>query len=83
MGRPDDEIVRNSRRIFVGPHPLSDALAVRKLSLHRALQLDRNIPIHIVLCRVHVLNRWKPFPLRITRFRQKLGPLHHTNTHVI
>lgn len=36
MGRPDDEIVRNSRRIFVAPHPLSDALAVRKLSLHRA-----------------------------------------------
>lgn len=36
LGRPDDEIVRNSRRIFVRPHTLSDALAVRKLSLHRA-----------------------------------------------
>lgn len=36
IGRPDDEIVRNSRRIFVRPHTLSDALAVRKLSLHRA-----------------------------------------------
>jgi pimeloyl-ACP methyl ester carboxylesterase len=36
MGRPDDEIIRNSRRIFANPHPLGEALAVRKLSLHRA-----------------------------------------------
>lgn len=36
VGRPDDEIVRNSRRIFVRPHTLSDALAVRKLALHRS-----------------------------------------------
>jgi pimeloyl-ACP methyl ester carboxylesterase len=34
--RADDEIVANSRRIFARPHPLSDRLAARKLSWHRA-----------------------------------------------
>jgi pimeloyl-ACP methyl ester carboxylesterase len=36
LGRGDDEIVANSRRIFARPHPLSDALAARKLAWHRA-----------------------------------------------
>ncbi len=34
--RPDEEIVRNSRRIFVQPVAASDHLAVRKLAWHRA-----------------------------------------------
>ena len=36
MGRKDDEIVRNSRRIFVRPSATSEALATRKLCWHRA-----------------------------------------------
>ncbi len=36
IGRLDDEIVRNSRRIFVRPGTASDELATRKLSWHRA-----------------------------------------------
>lgn len=36
LNRPDDEIVKNSRRIFVRAHPQSDLLATRKLTLHRA-----------------------------------------------
>ncbi len=36
LSRPDDEIVRNSRRIFVRPHPLGEQLAARKLALHRS-----------------------------------------------
>ncbi|MDP2340487.1 MAG: alpha/beta hydrolase [Deltaproteobacteria bacterium] len=36
LNRPDEEIVRNSKRIFVRPHTRSDALAVRKLALHRS-----------------------------------------------
>lgn len=35
--RSDEEIVRNSRRIFARPgHPLDDALAARKLAVHRS-----------------------------------------------
>lgn len=34
--RADDDVVRNSRRIFVGPHPAREALAARKLALHRS-----------------------------------------------
>jgi pimeloyl-ACP methyl ester carboxylesterase len=36
MGRKDDEIVRNSRRIFVRPQAVSEALATRKLCWHRS-----------------------------------------------
>ncbi|HEY1100706.1 MAG TPA: alpha/beta hydrolase [Myxococcota bacterium] len=36
MGRADEDIVRNSRRIFVRPGTASDELATRKLSWHRA-----------------------------------------------
>jgi pimeloyl-ACP methyl ester carboxylesterase len=34
--RPEDEIIRNSRRIFVKPSPINDALAARKLCWYRA-----------------------------------------------
>jgi pimeloyl-ACP methyl ester carboxylesterase len=36
VGRADDDVVRNSRRIFVRPGANNDALAARKLALHRA-----------------------------------------------
>lgn len=36
LHRKDDDIVRNSRRIFVRPMPTSDLLATRKLCWHRA-----------------------------------------------
>lgn len=38
--RRDDDIVANSRRIFVGPHPAREALAARKLAVHRSPRRD-------------------------------------------
>jgi pimeloyl-ACP methyl ester carboxylesterase len=34
--RSEHEIINNSRRIFVGAHPMSDALVRRKLAVHRS-----------------------------------------------
>ena len=36
LGRPEEEIARNSRRIFCRPHPLGDQLVRRKLALHKS-----------------------------------------------